>query len=94
MKQINEHSSPEVSIFLVANKTDLEENRKVQKESGQKLADFNKISFFEVSAKDGTNINELFASIGRDAYEKIKKLSEKGQQGNIVLHEEEFPSQQ
>lgn len=31
MKQIHEHSSPEVSIFLVANKTDLEENRKVQR---------------------------------------------------------------
>jgi Ras-related protein Rab-8A len=30
IKQIHEHSSPEVSIFLVGNKSDLNENRKVQ----------------------------------------------------------------
>ena len=45
------------------------------------------MKFYEVSAKDGTNIIELFTDIGREAYEKIKKLSEKGQQGNMVLHE-------
>jgi GTPase SAR1 family protein len=30
--------------------------------------------FYEVSAKDGTNIAELFEKIGREAYDKIKKL--------------------
>ena len=39
-------------------------------------------------------MNELFTQIGTEAYDKIKKLSEKGQQGNIVLHEEEFPKQE
>jgi hypothetical protein len=33
------------------------------------------MGFYEVSAKDGTNIMELFTKIGREAYDKIKKLS-------------------
>ena len=65
IKQIHEHSSPEVSIFLVANKSDLLEARKVQLESGAKLAASYGMEFFEVSAKDGTNVTELFAKIGK-----------------------------
>jgi GTPase SAR1 family protein len=94
MKQIHEHSSPEVSIFLVANKSDLAESRKVQRESGEKLAESYGIKFYEVSAKDGSNVNELFTNIGQEAYGKIKKLSEKGQQGNLVLHEDDMPTKQ
>ena len=56
---------PEVSIFLVANKSDLLEARKVQLESGAKLAASYGMEFFEVSAKDGTNVTELFAKIGK-----------------------------
>ena len=52
------------------------------------------IKFYEVSAKDGTNITELFTNIGEEAYGKIKKLSEKGQQGNLVLHEDDLPIKQ
>lgn len=37
------------------------------------------MSFYEVSAKDGTNINELFEKIGRSCYDKIKgELIDKG----------------
>ena len=43
-----------------------------------------------MSAKDGTNITELFTEIGREAYGKIKKLGEKGQEGRMQLDEEEL----
>jgi GTPase SAR1 family protein len=46
------------------------------------------MDFCEVSAKDGTNINEMFERIGRSAYEKIKKLGDKGQNNNIVLEKD------
>ena len=77
MKQIHEHSSSEASIFLIGNKSDLREHRQVPVETGRKLADTYGMPFFEVSAKDGTNIEELFGNIGRDAYDKVKKLGEK-----------------
>ena len=41
---------------LIANKTDLEENRKVDIEKGKWVAEKNGMIFGEVSSKDGSNI--------------------------------------
>lgn len=56
---------------------------------GSKLADTYGMPFFEVSAKDGTNIEELFTTIGRDAYDKIKELGEKPVNNNVYLQSQE-----
>lgn len=45
--------------------------------------------FYEVSAKDGTNIEDLFEVIGKDAYEKIKKLGDKPVSNNVHLSSQE-----
>lgn len=45
--------------------------------------------FYEVSAKDGTNIEDLFEVIGKDAYEKIRKLGEKPVSNNVHLNNQE-----
>ena len=42
--------------MLVGNKSDLEEERKITKQRGLEYAEKKKIAFYEVSAKDGTNI--------------------------------------
>ena len=68
LKQIHEFSSAEASVFLVGNKCDLRERRQVTPEMGQKLADTYGLQFYEVSAKDGTNIDFLFSAIGRNSY--------------------------
>ena len=47
---------------LVANKIDLP-NRIISSEKGQELADAHGLAFFETSAKNGVNINELFADV-------------------------------
>ena len=49
---------------LVANKTDLP-NRTVSEEKGQELADMHNLDFFETSAKNGQNINELFMHVAK-----------------------------
>ena len=49
---------------LVANKTDLD-NRIITREQGQALAEQHGLSYFETSAKTGTNINELFYFVAR-----------------------------
>ena len=43
-------------MFLVGNKSDMRDDRKVTVEAGQKLAQLYDMHFFEVSAKDGTGV--------------------------------------
>ena len=45
------------------------------------------MSFMEVSAKDGTNINQLFEKLGQEIYQQIK-TSDKGDKDRISLTKE------
>lgn len=57
-------------IFLVANKVDLEEERVVSRSEGQKKADQFNAYFYEVSAKTGQGVNELFCDIPKICLEQ------------------------
>ena len=70
VKDLREKSDKNVHMILVGNKIDLEENRKVSKEEGKILADKLKMGFFEVSAKNGTGIEDLFKNLIDNVYEK------------------------
>lgn len=56
MDQIRNLGPKNVKVVLVGNKTDLESERKVSYEDGKRLAENFGISFFEVSAKSGENV--------------------------------------
>lgn len=73
MKQIHDHSSADVKKILVANKCDMEEERKVTKEQGKKLAEKYAMPFLEVSAKDGTNVEEIFQTLGREIKDDVDR---------------------
>lgn len=49
-------------IIIVGNKIDLKNDREVNKEEAEKFCKENKYEYFEVSAKEGTNINNLLYS--------------------------------
>ena len=52
------------NIVVIGNKKDLKNEAQVTYEEGKKFCDDNNLQFFEVSAKDGTNINNmLFNSV-------------------------------
>ncbi len=53
---------PSASVALLANKVDLKE-RKVPLEAGKMLAEWLEMSYFEVSAKTGENIEEIFTDL-------------------------------
>ena len=69
VSQIHEEISDKVVIYLVGNKVDMEEERKVTTEEGQKLAEELGVPFIETSAKSGLNIDEIF----NDIVERIHK---------------------
>ena len=70
VSQIREEASPNVIIYIAGNKIDMEEERKVNKEEGEKLAEELGFPFVETSAKSGININETF----EDLVERIDKI--------------------
>ena len=57
---------------LIGNKTDLEENRKVDRDKGKLLAEKYDMIFGEVSSKDGSNIKEIMLKIKQKIYDIIE----------------------
>ena len=49
-----------VLLFLIGNKSDLNDNREVSYEEGEAYAKSHKMMFLETSAKTGHNINQIF----------------------------------
>jgi Ras-related protein Rab-2A len=63
----------DILICLIGNKCDLDTKRVVSSEEGQKFAEENNLLFFETSAKDGTNIQEVFVETVTIIVEKIER---------------------
>lgn len=53
-------------IYLVGNKIDIGNKRKVSKEEAEEFAKLNNLKYYEVSAKSGDNVEKLFDDIGED----------------------------
>ena len=77
IKQIKEEVTDKVSIILVGNKIDMESQRVVSKEEGEKMAASYGLKFFECSAKTGENVEEIFKDIVTKTVENFSKVDEK-----------------
>ena len=60
---IEKNANKNVKIILIGNNCDLEDKREVSYQEGKDFAQNNNMLFFEVSAKNNTNINEAFKSL-------------------------------
>lgn len=75
LNDIKTQSNPDVKIFLIGNKADLEDKRQVTKEQGEKFSKEHKISFFtETSAKTGFNIQNVFFEVGKELYKQHEEI--------------------
>ena len=69
IKDLKQNSSPDIKIFLIGNKIDLEDDRKVNKESAEKLKNDYEFDYFnETSAKTGFNAKEIFVKAAQILY--------------------------
>jgi Ras-related protein Rab-1A len=71
---IADNASANIKMVLVGNKIDL--TRDVTKEEGKKLADSNKIPFFETSAKTDEGVNECIRKLITDIISDFKPHDE------------------
>jgi small GTP-binding protein len=67
VSEIKEYADAKVSLLLVGNKCDNEEDRKVSFDEGKQLAASIGTNFFEVSAKTDVHVREAFADIAQTA---------------------------
>ena len=94
-----------ILLILIGNKSDLEQSREISYEEGEKLAKKYNMLFFETSAKNGDNIQNIF----RKSVEYIDKNIKEGKydlsddacgvkicknQKNIILEEFDYESTQ
>ena len=71
-EEINKSGDKGISIVLVGNKCDLEDERKVTIEMGEEKAKNLNCPFFETSALNNTQIEKIFQVISEDIYSKNK----------------------
>ena len=75
-----ENFSESPLVYLVANKTDLTNDRNVTTAEGSTLAEsLGDVTFYETSAKTGQNIQELFADIA----DRLAEISSTGRQDQV-----------
>lgn len=97
LKDLRSNSSPDIKIFLIGNKIDLEDERVIPKEKAEKFKNDYELDFFmETSAKSAINTQELFVKAAQVLnedfieYKKNKKnKTEKNEEeeGTVKLNE-------
>ena len=76
LDDIRQNNKMSIGKMLLGNKADLEEEREVTKEEGEKLAELLQCKYYETSAKTGQNINEALDEIAKLTYTIWKKANE------------------
>ena len=77
LKEIRSNSEL-IPVVLFGNKCDLETERKVTKQEAEDLAQKNRMTYFETSAKEDINIKEGFNYLAESAYQKFGGPSQVG----------------
>ena len=79
-KELKTHSNPDIKVFLIGNKIDLVDARKVTEEEARKFKDDYMLNLYmETSAKTGFNAREIFIEAARvlfKEYNQYKKVDE------------------
>ena len=63
-----------ISIILIGNKSDLEDQRQVTKEMGEEKANQLQVAFLETSAMSGENLEKGFQMMINEIYKKIMRI--------------------
>ena len=87
MDQLNMHAPKKAKSVLVGNKSDLAGQRQVSIEDAEEFAKDNNLKYYEVSAKEGTKVVELFFYLANEIYQS-HTYEENNYNKNITLKKE------
>lgn len=76
IKIARDTSPPDIVLTIAANKMDLNSMRKIPTTEGNSFAQSHGASFFEVSAKEGNNVDLLFEDLANKIITKQKEIKE------------------
>jgi small GTP-binding protein len=69
LKEVKQHASSDIVVYLIGNRCDLEDEREVTKEKAIEFCmQYNIDKFFETSAKTGNNVEEVFSLASKELY--------------------------
>ena len=77
IKEVEKHSGEDVSIMVLANKCDVDEELEVSDSDIKKFEEENKVKVIKTSAKVGTNVDESFLEMTKKL---IVKKNQSGQE--------------
>ena len=84
IQSIKDKKGSAFPMILVGNKIDLESERKITKEQGEKFAKDNGLDFFEISNQNGTNVQEAGLALFNKILEKKEKDKNKLRSTNTI----------
>ena len=84
LTEIEKNASKNVYKFLIGNKTDLEDKRKVTYQEGKDFAESNGMKFMETSAKTASKVQEAFELLTNEII-KANINKEKGLEKKKIL---------
>ena len=89
IKELSQNSTKNIKIILVGNKSDLEKERKISYEEGEKLKNKHKLDYFiETSAKTGNNAKNVLIEAAKILYKEYILIKDK-EVSNIKEEENE-----
>ena len=78
IKELSQNSTKNIKIILVGNKSDLEKERKISYEEGEKLKNKYKLDYFiETSAKTGNNAKNVLIEAAKILYKEYILIKDK-----------------
>ncbi len=97
LNELSELSPPDIIIFIIGNKNDLNQKREVNFNETKIFSENNHISVYEVSAKNGNNVDAVFQVLSNKIFEKMKeeennenKYLRRGERGSIEINKKSF----
>ena len=82
IKCAKEEITKEIPIYLVGNKSDLEEERMIKTEDGDNIAIQYGLKFYETSCQNGNNVEKCFTDLAKEVINFLKKEEVKENKNN------------